>query len=56
MFESGKQKAQHIIEVTKTKEELLESKEKHDQSQDINGKLSRDIQALNNKLKGLTLV
>ena len=65
MFESGKQKAQHIIEekekglekvrieVTKTKEELLEVKEELDQSQDINEKLIRDIQALNNKLNVL---
>ena len=41
------------IEVTQTKEELLRSKEKLDQSQDINEKLIRDIQALNNKWKVL---
>ena len=50
MIEEKEKKLDEVkMEVTNTKKELLQTKEKLDQSQAINEKLIRDIQVLNSK-------
>ena len=50
MIEEKEKKLDEVkMEVNNTKKELLQTKEKLDQSQAINEKLIRDIQVLNSK-------